>query len=65
MAGFDSELTGQQVQEAIEKVERLNLGFVDANNKVEDVIPQSYKAYVDSVVGDINSILDNINGEEV
>lgn len=64
MEGFDSVLTGQQVQEAVEKVERLNLGFVDANNEVEEAIPP-YKTYVDGVVGDINAILDNINGEEI
>lgn len=64
MAGFDSELTGQQVQDAVEKVEKLNLGFVDANNKAEEAIPP-YKAYVDRVVGDINAILDNINGEVI
>lgn len=64
MAGFDSELTGQQVQAAVEKVGQLNLGFVDANNVVDEAIPP-YKTYVDGVVGDINAILDNINGEVI
>lgn len=62
MEGFDSTLTGQQVQEAVEKVEHLNLGFVDASSEVEEAIPP-YKGYVDNVIGDINAILDNINGE--
>ena len=64
MEGFDSTLSGQQVQEAVEKVEQLNLGFQDANKEVEEAIPP-YKAYVDGVVGDINAILDNINGEVI
>lgn len=56
--------TGAEVQALLDKVETLNVGIVDANNKVEEVIPP-YKAYVDSVVGDINAILDNINGEVI
>lgn len=64
MEGFDSTLTGQQVQEAVEKVEHLNLGFVDASIEVEEAIPP-YKDYVDNVIGDINAILDNINGEVI
>lgn len=64
MEGFDSVLTGQQVQDAVEKVEKLNLGFVDAGSEVEEAIPP-YKEYVDGVVGDINAILDNINGEVI
>ena len=64
MTGFESGLTGQQVQAAVEKAEKLNLSFVDADSEVEEAIPP-YKAYVDRVVGDINAILDNINGEEI
>lgn len=54
--------TGAEVQALLDKVEALNVGIVDANNEVEEPIPP-YKEYVDGVVGDINAILDNINGE--
>lgn len=56
--------TGAEVQALLDKVETLNVGIVDANNKVEEPIPP-YKEYVDGVVGDINAILDNINGEVI
>lgn len=56
--------TGAEVQSLLDKVEMLNVGIVDANNEVEEAIPP-YKAYVDGVVGDINAILDNINGEVI
>ena len=64
MAGYDSTLSGAKVVEAVEKVEQLNVGMVDASMSVEEAIPP-YKGYVDGVVGDINTILDNINGEEI
>lgn len=56
--------TGAEVQALLDKVEALNVGIVDANNKVEEAIPP-YKTYVDGVVGNINAILDNINGEVI
>lgn len=65
MAGYDSTLNGAQVVAAVEKVEQLNVGIVDASQEVEEVIPNDYKAYVDAKVGDIDAILDNINGEVI
>lgn len=65
MAGYDSTLKGAQVVEAIERIGHLNVGMVDASMEVEEVIPNDYKAYVDKQIGDINALLDNINGEVV
>lgn len=56
--------TGAEVQALLNKVEVLNVGIVDAGNEVEEATPP-YKEYVDGVVGDINAILDNINGEVI
>lgn len=50
--GYNGAFTGAQIDAAIRKV------ITDFDNKVD-------KTYVDGLVGDINTILDTINGEVV
>lgn len=64
MAGFDSTLNGQRVVDAVEKAEALNATFVETDSSVDEPETPEWKLYVDEKIGDINSILDNINGEE-
>lgn len=64
MAGYDSTLSGQRVVDAVEKAESLNASFVETDGTADEPENPEWKAYTDSLVGDINTILDNINGEE-
>ncbi len=60
---YNSKYTGQQVEDAIDKVQELNASFADVGGEAEE--PElPWVLYTDGVVGDINTILDNINGEE-
>ena len=64
MAGYDSTLSGQRVVDAVEKVEGLNASFVEADGTADEPETPDWKAYVDAKIGDIDTILDNINGED-
>jgi hypothetical protein len=64
MAGFDSTLNGQRVVDAVEKAETLNATFVETDDSADEPETPEWKLYVDDKIGDINSILDNINGEK-
>lgn len=60
---YDSKYTGAQVEELLDKADSLNASFADVAGEAEE--PElPWVVYTDGVVGDINTILDNINGEE-
>lgn len=65
MSGYDSTLSGQRVVDAVEKVESLNASFVETDGTADEPETPEWQAYVDAKIGDIDAILDNINGEEV
>lgn len=48
-----------------EAIEGLNASFVEADGTADEPETPDWKAYVDAKIGDIDTILDNINGEEV
>ena len=46
-------------------IEGLNASFVETDGTADEPETPEWQAYVDAKIGDIDSILDNINGEEV
>lgn len=56
---------GKTVEEAYEKVGALNASFVETDGTADEPETPEWRAYVDAKIGDIDTILDNINGEEV
>ena len=48
-----------------EAIESLNASFVETDGTADEPETPEWQAYVDAKIGDIDTILDNINGEEV
>lgn len=59
----DLKQTGAEVQALLDKAETLNASFVDTAGTADEPETPEWKLYVDKQIGDINTILDNINGE--
>lgn len=59
----DLKQTGAEVQALLDKAETLNASFVDTTGTADEPETPEWKLYVDEQIGDINTILDNINGE--
>lgn len=58
---YNSQYKGAEVEAALDKTKELNIAAIDTNATIDDIQTEyATKGYVDSVIGNINVVLESI-----